>query len=81
MAELGVRIALRASEWRILTIILKESLFLVLSGLALGVILIFVLQRLLSVMLFGISATDPATIVVAASILTIVAGSCACVPA
>jgi ABC-type antimicrobial peptide transport system permease subunit len=61
--------------------VFRESLGLVLAGLALGLPLVLAVSRLISGMLFGISANDPATLAVAAIVLTVVAAVSGYVPA
>jgi ABC-type antimicrobial peptide transport system permease subunit len=53
--------------------VLRETLYLVLAGLVLGVPAALLGGRLISSQLFGLSATDPLTLVVAAIVLTVVA--------
>jgi predicted permease len=79
--ELGVRMALGASRTSVLWMILRESLLLVCGGLAFGLALVFLARRLLSALLFGITANDPATIVLASFLLASIAVAAACVPA
>jgi predicted permease len=68
--EIGVRMAVGASPRRVQAMVLRESLALVLAGTAAGIPAAFVLMRLLSSRLFGISAVDPLTI--AASVLLMI---------
>jgi putative ABC transport system permease protein len=60
--ELGIRIALGASNESILKLILGEGLLLVGSGLAVGVIGAVLLTRLLTSMLYGITPIDLPTL-------------------
>ncbi|HKC63389.1 MAG TPA: ABC transporter permease, partial [Pyrinomonadaceae bacterium] len=71
--EIGIRLALGAQIGDVLKLILKQGMLLVLIGLALGLLASFFLTRLMSSLLFGISATDPATFIIVAALLTIVA--------
>jgi ABC-type antimicrobial peptide transport system permease subunit len=80
-SELGIRIALGAPRSHVLWMVFRESLGLVLAGLALGLPLVLAVSRLISGMLFGISANDPATLAVAAIVLTVVAAVSGYVPA
>ncbi len=79
--ELGVRFALGAARSEVLWMILKESLVLVFSGIVLGLLLVFLLRGVLSAILFGIGASDPSTLFVAASILVVVGVLSAGIPA
>jgi putative ABC transport system permease protein len=59
--ELGVRAALGATKPRLLFMVVRQSLQLVLIGLALGVIASIALTRTLAGFLYGVTRTDPAT--------------------
>jgi len=67
--EIGVRMALGAQRWSILWLVLSTSLRLVLTGVSLGLIAAWGLARLLSKVLFGVSASDPTTYLVAVAVL------------
>lgn len=60
--EIGIRVALGASRSSILRMILRETLALALAGMALGVPCALAASRLVGHMLFGVSASDPATL-------------------
>jgi len=59
--ELGIRLALGAQRKDVLRLVLGHGLKLVIAGVALGLIVALGLTRLLTEMLFGVGATDPAT--------------------
>ncbi len=59
--ELAIRLALGAAPDDILRLVLSHGARLIFVGLALGVLAAFALTRVLSSMLFGVSAGDPAT--------------------
>jgi predicted permease len=71
--EIGIRMALGASGGNIAWMILRETLYLVLAGLVIGVPAALVGARLIAAQLFGLSPTDPLTLAVAAIVLTLVA--------
>jgi putative ABC transport system permease protein len=71
--EIGIRVALGASRGAILRMVLRETLALTLAGLLIGVPCVLVASHLVSHLLFGISAHDPATVAVVAFILAAVA--------
>jgi putative ABC transport system permease protein len=71
--EFGIRIALGAQAGNVLRMILGQGLRLAVVGVALGLVGAFALTRLLKGLLFGISASDPLTFVVIASLLVGVA--------
>ena len=53
--------------------VLRETLYLVLAGLVIGVPAALLAARLISAQLFGLSPTDPLTLIGAAGALTVVA--------
>jgi putative ABC transport system permease protein len=62
-AEIGLRVALGAQRTHVLQLILGQGLKLTLLGIAIGLAAVWCLTRLLANLLFGVSATDPTTIV------------------
>jgi putative ABC transport system permease protein len=70
--ELGVRIALGAQRTDIFKLILGQGAILVLIGLTIGIAASLGSARLLSSLLFEVSANDPLTFVTAAAVLVIV---------
>src|SRR5215213_674510 len=71
--EIGIRMALGARGGHIAWMVLRETLYLVLAGLVLGVPAALLGAKLIAAQLFGLSATDPLTLVGAAIVLTVVA--------
>lgn len=71
--EIGVRIALGAQRSDVLKMTVKHALKLVGFGLACGVIIAFVLTRVMANQLFGVRATDPTTFLIIAFIQLLVA--------
>ncbi len=69
--EIGIRIALGAQRADVLRMTMKQGLKLVGLGLLIGLASAFVLTRVMASLLFGISATDPATF---ASICVVMVG-------
>jgi predicted permease len=63
--ELGVRMALGASSWDVMRMVQREGLVLMAAGLILGVGAALAVSRWLEGLLYGVSAVDPLTYVVA----------------
>lgn len=79
--EIGIRLALGADSAQIRRMVLREGMTPVVIGLAIGIIASFALERTLQSFLFGIQATDPWVLIVAALILTLVAMAACYLPA
>jgi putative ABC transport system permease protein len=79
--EIAIRIALGAQQSDVLKMILKQGMFLALLGILLGLAGALVLTRLLSSMLFNVSASDPVTYAGVAALLLLVALLACYVPA
>jgi predicted permease len=75
--EIGVRMALGAERFDVLWMILREALLLVVLGIAVGIPAALAGTRLasslISGLLFGLKASDPVTIALAALIMAVVA--------
>jgi putative ABC transport system permease protein len=71
--EIGVRMALGAQTRDVIRWTLKHGMRPTLVGVALGLASAFALTRLMSSLLFGVTATDQGTFAVSAFLLTIVA--------
>jgi predicted permease len=71
--EIGLRMALGAAQSSVLRLVLKQGMTLVLTGVVIGFVASLFVERLLSRMLFGVSATDPLSIGGAAIVLSTVA--------
>ncbi len=79
--EIGIRVALGAETRDVLRLVLRQGLTLALAGVALGVAASLALTRLMKSFLFGVSATDPLTLVGVALLLTFIAGLACWLPA
>jgi macrolide transport system ATP-binding/permease protein len=75
--EIGIRMALGASPRDISWLVKRRGLALVVAGVLLGLGGAFALTRVLSIMLYGVSATDPLTFAGVAIVL-IAVGMAAC---
>ena len=59
--EIGVRVAMGASRSHVLALVLREGLWIALSGIAAGSVLSLMLARTLAGFLFGVGPRDPGT--------------------
>src|SRR5262249_22723329 len=67
--EIGIRMALGAQVSNVVTIIVRQGLFLAFLGVVIGLAATFALSRFLNSLLFGISATDWLTYVAVSALL------------
>jgi ABC-type antimicrobial peptide transport system permease subunit len=79
--EIGIRIALGASGGALQASIILQTLKLAALGLSIGVIASWTLGRMLSGVLFGVTATDPVTFAAMLGVLTLVAVLAGYIPA
>lgn len=75
--EIGIRLALGAQGGDVLQIVLRQGTKLVLVGVVIGIGAAFALTRLMTNLLFGVTAHDPLTFVAVAALLILV-GLLAC---
>ena len=71
--EIGIRVALGASRRDVLRLVLMQGVRLTVAGLVLGLALAFGLTRFIAASLYGISATDPTTIIAVVTLLGMMA--------
>jgi len=57
--EIGVRMAMGAQSGRILSLVVEQGMRLAIAGLTLGILIALAATRVLSSLLFGVSAHDP----------------------
>jgi putative ABC transport system permease protein len=79
--EIGVRMALGARPLHVLRLVLGQSLVMLLIGTVIGLAGAFALTRLMSTMLFEVTATDPLTYVSVIGLLAVVALLACYIPA
>jgi putative ABC transport system permease protein len=71
--EIGIRMAIGAQQRDVFKMVLGQGMMLALIGIGVGLVGAFALTRLMATMLFGVTATDPATFAAIAILLTAVA--------
>jgi ABC-type antimicrobial peptide transport system permease subunit len=79
--EIGIRLALGAQPGQIRGMILRESTWLAVAGIVVGVGAALLLTRLVKSMLYGIQPYDPATLTAGILVLLAVALAASWIPA
>ncbi|MCZ6918136.1 MAG: ABC transporter permease [Gemmatimonadetes bacterium] len=79
--EMGIRVALGASRSDVLRLVVGEGIKLVGVGIGVGLVAALLLTRLMESLLYGISATDPATFGATGAFLAAVAILASYIPA
>jgi predicted permease len=79
--EIGIRMALGAKRRGLLWAVLRETLVLALIGLIIGLPGALVIARLTSHLLFGVSASDPVTLVLVTCVLIVTSLAAGYIPA
>ncbi len=71
--EIGVRMALGAQRGDVLKLVVRQGMSLALMGVVVGLVASLILMRLIAGLLFGVSSTDPVTLVIFTALLAGVA--------
>jgi len=79
--EIAIRVALGAQSGDVMRLVLRHGLLLACVGVAIGVVVALVLSRLMSSMLFGVSAADPSVFGGVSLLLLAVALAACLIPA
>ena len=79
--QVGIRMALGATRANVLRLVLTGGLTFTAAGLALGTLAALGLTRLLSAVIYGVSATDPLTFGAVIALLALVATVACLIPA
>ena len=79
--EIGVRMALGARQRDVMTLVVRQGMILALAGVVLGLVGALALTRVMTTLLFQVTAKDPITFVVVAALLLAVAFVACFVPA
>jgi len=78
--EIGIRMALGAQSSQVAGMFVRHGMGLVGIGAAIGLLSAFLLMRLLSTLLFGVSTSDPLTYTVTVALLLVIAAIASYVP-
>jgi predicted permease len=79
--EIGIRLALGAKRGQVRGMVLRESGWLAVAGVAIGILVALGLGRLVESLLYGVKATDPLSVLGASLLLLAVALSSGWIPA
>jgi predicted permease len=79
--EIGIRMAMGAQTGRVLGLVVGQGMRLAATGLILGLIVAFAAMRVMSSLLFGVSAHDPITFVGVSLVLAVAAVLACYIPA
>jgi ABC-type antimicrobial peptide transport system permease subunit len=79
--EIGLRMALGATPWNVLRLVMRQGMLLVAAGVALGVVGAVALADLISGLLFGVEPTDAVTYLAVSLVFIGVAATACFMPA
>ena len=79
--EIGIRLALGASRGDVVSQVVGDGVRLAAAGIGVGVVIALAVTRLLTALLYGVGASDPATFVSVVALLTLVSLSASYLPA
>jgi putative ABC transport system permease protein len=79
--EIGVRMAIGAESTDVIRMVLKQGMALTMAGVAAGLVAGIALTRLMTSLLFEVSATDPLTFTLVSLLLSMVALAACYIPA
>ncbi len=79
--EIGIRVALGAGRWDILSMVLRQSALLLAAGIGVGTVLALVLGRSVSSLLFGLRPDNSGVLAIAAILLAVVTQLASYLPA
>ena len=79
--EVGIRMALGATRGSVIALVLRQTAFLAVIGLAVGVPACLIAARAAAALLFGLSPNDVPTLIAAAGLLAMIAALAGAAPA
>ena len=78
--EIGIRMALGAGNGQVVGLVLGQGAAIAVTGIGLGVVGAYALSRLITTLLYGVSASDPTTYAAVAGVIALVAVAACVVP-
>jgi predicted permease len=79
--EIGIRLALGATRWSAIWLVLRDALVMILSGIAIGLPFVWALGRLIASQLYDVKPSDPAAIAIAILLLCLAGLTAGLIPA
>jgi putative ABC transport system permease protein len=79
--EIGIRMALGAHESRVGTMVVRQSVQFAIAGIVVGILVTVGMTRVLGSVLFGVSPTDPTTLITVSIVMLLIAVIASYVPA
>jgi predicted permease len=79
--EIGIRLALGASRWSAIWLVLRDASAMILTGIAIGLPFVWALGRLVESQLYDVKSSDPAAITFTVLILCLTGLGAALIPA
>jgi putative ABC transport system permease protein len=79
--EIGIRMALGATPAQVVSLVMRNGMRIVITGVAVGLVAFFASSRLLQSLLFGVTAKDPVSLLAATGTIFIVGGLASYMPA
>jgi len=79
--EIGIRLALGAARFRVVSAIVRDGLAVVCAGAAVGIVLAIAQARVVSSLLYGSASADAPTFAAAASLIVLVGAAASLLPA
>ncbi|HTA85808.1 MAG TPA: ABC transporter permease [Silvibacterium sp.] len=79
--EIGIRVALGATRWQVIALVMRDAGWMLAVGAAIGTTLSLIAGRSASSMLFGLKPYDPATLLFAVGVLAAIAALASWIPA
>jgi predicted permease len=79
--EIGIRMAMGAQRKEVLRLVLRESLLLVIAGIAIGIAAALGTGRFVASQLFGLEPTDPTTMMAVIVVMLVVSAAAGYLPA